>query len=98
MNGKLCNFRFALIYHLSKQVPVRKLRSPPSREEPGVSVSALQHSLSLSTPSESPQDSRHSTELLNAKKLRFSPQPGGSLRKIQHPFYSHTVEYQSSNM
>ena len=37
-----------------------------------------------------------SGELLNAKKLRFSPQPG--LRKIQHPFYSQTVEYQSSKM
>ena len=31
---KSCNFRFALIYHLSKQVPVRKVRSPLSREDP----------------------------------------------------------------
>merc|ERR1719500_610229 len=84
--------KFALIYHLSKQVPVRKVRSPLSREDPS-NVAALHHSRSLSTPSESPQDARQSTELLNTKKLRFSPQPGGSLRKIQHPFYSNTVEY-----
>ena len=39
-------------------------------------------------------------EVLNAKKLRFSPQLGTPevQKKIQHPYYSQNVEYQNSKM
>jgi len=101
--------KFAMIYHLSKDVPLRRTNTNQISSDSfdGMPSShahnhTLQHSLSDSAASDSKQNEYKGTsgassgELLNAKKLRFSPQPG--LRKIQHPFYSQTVEYQSSKM
>jgi len=102
--------KFAMIYHLSKDVPLRRSNTISCDSvEPAAQPTApptLHHSLSDSATGPGPDTARTMAEynekgfaggeLLNAKKLRFSPQPG--LKKIQHPYYSQSVEYQSSKM
>merc|ERR1711936_944002 len=103
--------KFAIIYHLSKEVPLKRadtLRTSTETLPPGTGPT---HSTTppptASLPSAplvttgSPELLRQTNgELLNAKKLRFSPQlgPPAVLKKIQHPYYSQTIEYQNSKM
>merc|ERR1711892_66988 len=95
--------KFAIIYHLSKEVSLARADTLPATTGPSLSPTGPKVALSSSLPVYSGSTDfirQTSEEVLNAKKLRFSPQlgPPAVLKKIQHPFYSQTVEYRNSKM
>jgi len=93
--------KFAIMYHLSKEISMKRGDTLPSSLSPTTTPTTLSSSAPSSHADTHADFFRQtSEEVLNAKKLRFSPQLGGSagMKKIQHPFYSQTVEYRNSKM